>query len=119
LDDQWVAIIVRKMSMQEILQYLPVVPTGFLAILVSFGRWFDDPEWPLQVFPTLCGVAQIPLLGVLVARLTGRGSLGFVAACLSVVSPGLVYHGIRPQALRQRRARYGWSPLLGIAVDCG
>jgi hypothetical protein len=87
LDDQWVAIAVRKMSPGVFLQLKPAVPIGFAAVEAGLARLFPDPEWPLQRFPVLCSLAQLPLIALLVLRLTKRRALAFVAAALLLLDP--------------------------------
>jgi hypothetical protein len=95
LDDQWVGIVTRKMTLRDVLDCPAPAPLGFLAIQALLGRVASDPEWPLQVFPIACNLLLVPLLGAFVARLTGRRSIGFLAASLTLISPGMAAHAVR------------------------
>jgi hypothetical protein len=87
LDDQWVALIARKMSLGQFVGTAPPIPIGFAVVEAGFARWLRDPEWPLQLFPVLCSVAQLPLIALLVLRVTKRSALALLAAALVLLDP--------------------------------
>ena len=95
LDDQWTAIAIRKMAWQEFFQLNPPIPIGFVAILKLLAGVSKDNEWPLQMFPAACSIVQLPLLALLVARTTGRRSLGLLAAALLLVNPTVGTYAVR------------------------
>ena len=95
LDDQWVAIVVSKMTWRQFIQLRPPVPIGFVAVLKLLASFLSDPEWPLQVFPAACSILQLPLLALLVVRATGRRSLGLLAAALLLVNPTVGTYAVR------------------------
>jgi hypothetical protein len=87
LDDQWVGIIVRRMTFPEFFTLRPPTPIGFIVVQKVVARLSSDPEWPLQLFPLACSLAQIVLIAVLVHAVTGRRSLGVLASVLTVIGP--------------------------------
>jgi len=94
-DDQWVGIVVSRMTLSEYRALGPPVPAGFAASLAVLARLFPDPEWPLQVVPVACSLVQIPLIGWIVLRLTGHPALGLLAAALLLVDPLLSEYSVR------------------------
>jgi hypothetical protein len=94
-DDQWVGIVARRMTLGDYWMTSPPVPPGFVVVLGVVGRVFADPEWPLQMVPLACGVAQVPLIAWLTLRLTGSASLSVLAAALLVADPLLSDHLVR------------------------
>ncbi len=94
LDDQWVGIVVGRMSWGQVLELHPAVPIGFVAVLKGISALVPDPEVSLQLFPLACSVAAIPALSLLVARATGRRSLGLLAGTLLALCPGLIVFGV-------------------------
>jgi hypothetical protein len=95
LDDQWVALLVRKVGLRELLELKPTVPLGLVVIEKLFACLSPDPEGPLQLFPLLCSVAQIPLMAILVLRGTGSRSLALLGAALLAVDPIQIEYAVR------------------------
>jgi len=95
LDDVWVAFIVKYADLSELWLYESTMPMGFAAISQWFHGLFKDPELSLQLFPVLCSLLQIPLMGYLVSRLTGWRSLGLLAAALLAANPDLSIYAVR------------------------
>lgn len=87
LDDEWVGIVVRRMSLSDFFRLRPPVPLGFVVVQRAFGAVIPDPEWSLQIFPLLCGVAVVPLLGLLALRLSASRSIAVFAAVCAAASP--------------------------------
>jgi len=97
LDDQWVGVVVTRMSMEQFIELRPPLPLG-LAVLFAWMRGlFRDPEWSLQLLPMIASIAQVPLMALLVARATGRRSAGFLAGALLLINPLLGTYGVRPK----------------------
>lgn len=86
-DDQWVATLVRFAGAGELLEYKATVPMGFVAALKLGPLFVEDLEIALQTVPMLCALVAPVLLGLLITRLTGFASLGFLAAVLLAVNP--------------------------------
>jgi hypothetical protein len=78
------------MSFGQYFELVPPVPVGFVALLKLFAKLSSDPEWPLQLLPILCAVAQVPLIAVLARRSSQSRSLGLLAAALLAVCPTLL-----------------------------
>ena len=61
-------------------------------------RWclaaFADPEWSLQLLPFVCGIAAIPVMALLVRRLTQDNSLALLAASLTALNPLLAHYTV-------------------------
>lgn len=94
-DDQWAGIVARRMTLAEFWSLRPPIPVGFAGGLAVLARLFPDPEWPLQILPAACSVAQIPFIGWTVLRLTGQPALGLLAAALLLVDPLLSNYAVR------------------------
>ncbi len=94
LDDQWVAILVRRASWRELFGLAPPIPLGFIVLERVFSMISLDPEWPLQVLPAAASVALVPLTSLLAWRLTGRRSFAFLAAVLVAVDPTLAHFAV-------------------------
>ena len=92
-DDLWVAAL-AKASLREALTTPAPAPPGFLATLWLFRRLTQDPEWSLQLFPFLCGLAVIPLTGAVVSRITESSHLGLVAAAIVALNPMLATYSV-------------------------
>ena len=97
LDDQWLAILVTKLSVGDFLQFRPPVPAGFAAVQALLARVWSDPEWPLQVIPLAAGVLQLPLMAWLGLRLTGRPSLAFLGMVLLLLNPNIAQYAVTPK----------------------
>ncbi|HKU44804.1 MAG TPA: hypothetical protein VJR89_41885 [Polyangiales bacterium] len=87
LDDEWVGIVVRRMSLPDFFHLRPPVPIGFVVVERALSSIFLDPEWSLQIFPFVCGVALIPLLSLLALQLGASKSVAIFAAVCAATSP--------------------------------
>jgi len=97
LDDQWVGVVVTRMSMEQFIEFRPPIPLGLAALFAWMRCLFRDPEWSLQLLPMIASIAQVPLMALLVARATGRRSAGFLAGALLLINPLLSSYGVRPK----------------------
>jgi hypothetical protein len=95
LDDQWVATLVKHASLSELLELRAPAPIGFILLLRVVAACFGWGHWQLQALPFLCALAQIPLIGWIAWRATGRLSLGLVAATLLSGSRTMLMFGVR------------------------
>jgi hypothetical protein len=94
-DDTWVGFLVRFTRPLDLLTYNASVPLGFVALQKPFA-WLDpDPERSLQWLPLACGIATLPLLGLLVRRFTGSAAFGLLASALLAVNVLHVRYSIR------------------------
>jgi hypothetical protein len=67
---------------------------GFLTILWVSRALFQDPEWSLQLLPFICGIAAIPVVALMVRRLTHSDGLGILAAALTALNPMLAHYTV-------------------------
>lgn len=95
LDDQWVGALVKHASITELLEIMPPAPLGFLALLKAVTFCLGWGHWQLQLLPLAFGLAQVPLIGWIAWRATGRLSLGLVAAGLTIGSSTFLLQCIR------------------------
>lgn len=63
------------------------VSPGLLVVWRGLYALFPDPEWSLQLLPFVCGIAAIPLMALVVRRLTGDDGLALLAAAAAAVNP--------------------------------
>ena len=70
-----------------------MAPGPFVIWRVLYGL-FPDPEWSLQLLPFACGIAAIPVMALLVRRLTGDDSLAAAAAALTALNPLLAHYTV-------------------------
>jgi hypothetical protein len=89
-DDIWVAAIASAHSVREVLGTTSPAPPGFLLLLRAALALIGDAELAAQIVPLLASLAAIPLVGWIVARLTGSWAGGIAAASLVALDPRLV-----------------------------
>jgi hypothetical protein len=87
LDDEWVGLVVRKMTLADFFRLRPPVPIGFVIVEKFVALFARDPEWPLQLLPLACSVASVPLMAAVTLRVTRRASVAVLAAALAAVCP--------------------------------
>ena len=95
LDDEWVGIVVRRMSYADFLRLKPPVPLGFVALEKLISGVSSDPEWPLQLVPMLCGLVQVSLTAVLALAITKERSAAIVAGAFAAASPMSIELSVR------------------------
>ena len=93
-DDLVYGAIVRSEDVWNMLTApIQVAPGLFLV-----WRWclaaFADPEWSLQLLPFVCGIAAIPVMALVVGRLTQDNSLALLAASLTALNPLLAHYTV-------------------------
>jgi 4-amino-4-deoxy-L-arabinose transferase-like glycosyltransferase len=86
-DDLWVAAIASAESWVQAITTTSPAPPGFLLLLRAPLALIGDPEVGAQLVPLLCGLLAIPLVGWIVARLTGSWAGGIAAASLAALNP--------------------------------
>ena len=61
-------------------------------------RWclavFSDPEWSLQLLPFACGIVAIPVMALVVRRLTHDNSLALLAASVTALNPLMAHYSV-------------------------
>lgn len=133
LDDQWVTVLARYASLRELFELGAPVPLGFVVMLKMVMTVFGDHAWTMQIAPLVFGLVQIPLIGWLAFRITGRVSLGLFAAALLTGSRTFAIYNIRVKQFSfeslvtlvllalavlwlQRRGRGTWLALITVAA---
>ena len=90
-DDLVYGAIVRSQDLWSMIAAPIHMAPGPFVIWRGLYALFPDPEWSLQLLPFACGIAAIPVMALLVRKLTGDDSLAVVAAALTALNP-LVAH---------------------------
>ncbi len=85
-DDLIIASAVRTDFWSMLTVPLHVSP-GLLVVWRGLYAVFPDPEWSLQLLPFVCGIAAIPLMALVVRRLTGDDGLALLAAAATALNP--------------------------------
>ena len=93
-DDLVYGAIVRSEDVLNMLTApIQVAPGLFLV-----WRWclavFADPEWSLQLLPFACGIAAIPVMALVVRRLTQDNSLALLAASVTALNPLMAHYTV-------------------------
>ncbi len=94
LDDLWVATLVDFASLADLWRLHPPVPVGFVYALKTSQLIFGHKNWALQIIPVCAALIQIPLLALLVRKITGSYFWAGFAALLLAVNPNLTEHSI-------------------------
>jgi hypothetical protein len=93
-DDLVWGAITRAPSLKSLLAVPAHTSPGFLTILWGSRALFRDPEWSLQLLPFICGLAAIPVVALMVRRLTRSDGLGVLAAALTALNPLLAHYTV-------------------------
>lgn len=93
-DDLTYGAVIRSHDLWGMIAAPIHVAPGPLVIWRVLYSVFPDPEWSLQLLPFACGIAAIPLMGLVVRRLTGDDSLAVAAAALTALNPLLAHYTI-------------------------
>ena len=88
LDDQWAASLIKAGSPGIWWEIMPQIPLGFLLIIKALFHAGGRTDLSLQILSFVCGLLQVPAMGLVAWMLTGRMSLGLLAAALCVLCPG-------------------------------
>ena len=93
-DDLVYGAIIRSEDVWNMLTApIQVAPGLFLV-----WRWclavLTDPEWSLQLLPFVCGIAAIPVMALVVRRLTQDNSLALVAAAVTALNPLMAHYSV-------------------------
>jgi hypothetical protein len=93
-DDLAWAVFARLGNPRSILFGVANAPPGFLAVLWASSAIFRDPEWSMQLFPFLCGLASIPVMAGVAWRLTKSHGVSLLAAALTALNPLLAHYTV-------------------------
>lgn len=92
-DDLVYAAIVRADLWSMVTVPIHVAP-GLFVVWRGFYELFPDPEWSLQILPFACAIAAIPVMYLVVRRLTGDPGMGLLAAAVTALNPPLAYYTV-------------------------
>lgn len=92
-DDLVYAAIIRADVWSMLTVPIHVAPGLFLVWRVCY-ELFPDPEWSLQILPFACAIAAIPVMFLVVRRLTGDCSMGLLAAAVTALNPLLARYTV-------------------------
>ena len=92
-DDLVYAAIIRADLWSMLTVPIHVAP-GLFVIWRGFYELFPDPEWSLQILPFACSIAAIPVMFLVVRRLTGDLSMGLLAAAVTALNPLLAHYSV-------------------------
>ena len=93
-DDLTYGAVIRSQDLWNTITAPIHVAPGPLVIWRVLYALFPDPEWSLQLLPFTCGIAAIPIMGLVVRRLTGDDSLAVAAAALTALNPLLAHYTV-------------------------
>lgn len=93
-DDLTYGALIRSQDLWGMLAAPIHVAPGPLVIWRVLYALFPDPEWSLQLLPFACGIAAIPIMALVVRRLTGDDSLAVAAAALTALNPLLAHYTV-------------------------
>ena len=93
IDDLVYAAIIRADLWSMLTAPIHVAP-GLFVIWRGFYELFPDPEWSLQMLPFACAIAAIPVMFLVVHRLTGDRGLGLLAAAVTALNPLLAQYTV-------------------------
>lgn len=93
-DDLVYAAIVRSQDIWGMVTAPIHMAPGPFVIWRLLYALFPDPEWSLQLLPFACGIAAIPVMALVVRRLTRDDSLAATAAALTALNPLLAHYTV-------------------------
>ena len=93
-DDLTYGAIIRSQDLWSMIAAPIHMAPGPLVIWRVLYALFPDPEWSLQLLPFACGIAAIPIMGLVIRRLTGDDNLAVAAAALTSLNPLLAHYTV-------------------------
>ena len=93
-DDLVYGAIVRSETLWDMLAAPIHMAPGPFVIWRGLHALLPDPEWSLQLLPFACGIAAIPVMALVVWRLTADESLAATAAALTALNPLLAHYTV-------------------------
>ncbi len=84
-DDLVYGAIIRSDLLDMVTVPIHVAP-GLFVLWRGFYEVLPDPEWSLQVLPLACAIASIPVVALVVRRLTNSYSLSVLAAGITALN---------------------------------
>jgi len=95
LDDAWVALACRVQSWRETFIVSTSSPLPYTLLNRVIYSWVHDQEVALQLLPLVSSLLQVPLLYLVVLRLTGSRLYGLGGALLICVTPSALFYSVR------------------------
>ena len=95
LDDAWVALACRVQSWRETFIISTSSPLPYTLLNRVIYSWVPDQEVALQILPLVSSLLQVPLLYVIILRLTGSRVYGLCGALLICVTPSALFYSVR------------------------
>ena len=93
-DDLVYGAIIRSDFLDMLTVPIHVAP-GLFVLWRGFYELFPDPEWSLQVLPLGCAIASIPVVALVVRRLTNNYSFAVLAAGVTALNYLLASWSVR------------------------
>jgi len=93
-DDLVYGAIVRSEALGDMLAAPIHMAPGPFVIWRGLHALLPDPEWSLQLLPFSCAIASIPVMALVVWRLTADESLAATAAALTALNPLLAHYSV-------------------------
>ncbi|MCY4661682.1 MAG: hypothetical protein OXF93_18030 [Acidobacteria bacterium] len=92
-DDLIYGAVVKSAFVDLLTAPIHVAP-GVLVVLQLFYSVLPDPEWSLQLFPFVCGLAAVPAMTALVGSLTRDGRMAALAGAATALNPLLAHYSV-------------------------
>ena len=93
-DDLVYAASIRSADIWDLITVPLHVGPGLLLIWRGLYAVFPDPEWSLQLLPFASAVAAVPVMALVVGRLTKDDSLAVLAAAVTALNPLLARYAV-------------------------
>ena len=113
--DEGVTALVGQMDPAALTRWTAadIQPPLYYYLVAAWGRLAGWGEWSLRFLSVWCGVLLVPLMAVLVMRLTRHASAALLAAFLTAFHPLLVYYS---QEARMYALLLVWGVIAGYCV---
>ena len=93
-DDLVYAANIRTAAVWDLITVPLHVGPGLLVVWRGLYALFSDPEWSLQLLPFVSAIAAVPVMALVVRRLTGDDSLAVLAAAVTALNPLLARYSV-------------------------
>ena len=93
-DDLVYAASIRTADLWDLITVPLHVGPGLLVVWRALYALFPDPEWSLQLLPFASAIAAVPVMALVVRRLTRDDSLAVLAAAVTALNPLLARYSV-------------------------
>ena len=93
-DDLVYAANIRAAEVWDLITVPLHVGPGLLIVWRGLHALFPDPEWSLQLLPFVSAIAAVPVMALVVRRLTRDDSLAVLAAAVTALNPLLTRYSV-------------------------